>query len=78
MIPLSLKHRAFRRARLSVPFQNIKRLYYGIARPASPGSVLEMNILKFLPRPTESEIPGLGPTNLCEQPLQVILMHTQV
>lgn len=34
----------------------------GPAGPASPGNLLEMEILGSHPRPTESEILGLGPS----------------
>ena len=36
----------------------------GLAVPASPGHLVEMQILRFCPRPAESEVLGVEPGNL--------------
>lgn len=43
----------------------LDQYHLGTEASASPGNLLDIKILKFYSRVTESEILGLGPSNLC-------------
>lgn len=48
------------------------------AAAASPGSLLEMQILELQPRPNKTELWGWGPVVYVQQAIRVFLMLTQV
>lgn len=53
-------------------------LNFRLAAPASPGSLLKLQILRPYPRPIEPRSLGVGPGNLCFNNLHVILTSFKV